>query len=70
MLLGLKLYFLQVNQTVDTLMDERVAIQSDLEQTKVELDTLYGTQRQVERENADLLERLAGFEQHQVRALV
>ncbi|XP_071109363.1 coiled-coil domain-containing protein 150-like [Haliotis cracherodii] len=56
----------EVNQTVDTLMEERVVLQTDLEETKVELDTLYGTQRQLEREKADLLERLAGYEQQQM----
>ncbi|XP_041377608.1 coiled-coil domain-containing protein 150-like [Gigantopelta aegis] len=53
----------EVNQTVDALMDERTRLTSELEQTKIELETLYSTQRQVERENADLLERIGGFQQ-------
>ncbi|KAK6176820.1 hypothetical protein SNE40_015048 [Patella caerulea] len=55
----------EVNHTVDSMMEERKKLQNDLEDTKLELNTLYTTQAQLERENADLIERLGSVTEQQ-----
>lgn len=59
----------KVNQTVDTMVEERSKLQKQVQQQQLELDGHSRARRKLEHENAHLLERLSGFEQQQVRVL-
>lgn len=55
----------EVNQTVDSMIEERTKLQSEAQQLKIELDSQKKLRKSLEQENATLLERVAGFESQQ-----
>ncbi|XP_060580198.1 coiled-coil domain-containing protein 150-like isoform X3 [Ruditapes philippinarum] len=55
----------EVNQTVDTMVEERTKLQKQVQQLQLELDGHSRARRKLEHENAHLLERVSGFEQQQ-----
>lgn len=55
----------EVNQTVDTMVEERTKLQKQVQQQQLELDGHSRARRKLEHENAHLLERVSGFEQQQ-----
>ena len=57
---------LQVNQAVDSMSDERQRIEGELEQAKLEIQTLTQNKHQLEQETARLLDRIGDMEQTQV----
>jgi len=56
-----------VNQTVDGMSEERSKLQADIQQVKLDLETQIRSKRQLEQENATLLDRISSFEQQKVR---
>ena len=65
-LIHMSLVPLQVNQTVDSMVEERALLQKQVQQLQLEVDSHGRARRQLEHENAHLLERVSGFEQQQV----
>ena len=55
-----------MNQTVDSMVEERALLQKQVQQLQLEVDSHGRARRQLEHENAHLLERVSGFEQQQV----
>lgn len=55
-----------MNQTVDSMVEERAVLQKKVQQLQLEVDSHGRARRQLEHENAHLLERVSGFEQQQV----
>ena len=51
------------------MVEERALLQKKLQQLQLEVDSHGRARRQLEHENAHLLERVSGFEQQQVRIL-
>ena len=57
---------LQVNQTVDTLMSERSRLQTELQASCVEAESLRTGCSRLEQDKAQLLERLGSLQHQQV----
>ena len=55
-----------MNQTVDSMVEERAVLQKKVQQLQLEVDSHGRARGQLEHENAHLLERVSGFEQQQV----
>ncbi|KAK3591041.1 hypothetical protein CHS0354_026055 [Potamilus streckersoni] len=55
----------EVNQTVDSMIKERSRLHTEIQQSKLEVESHNRARRKLEQENAHLLDRLAGFEQQQ-----
>lgn len=47
--------------------EERSKLQADIQQVKLDLETQIRSKRQLEQENATLLDRISSFEQQKVR---
>ncbi|XP_053379016.1 coiled-coil domain-containing protein 150-like isoform X2 [Mercenaria mercenaria] len=60
----------EVNQTVDTMVEERTKLQKQVQQQQLDLDSHSRARRKLEHENAHLLERVSGFEEQQARLTV
>ncbi|XP_071146821.1 coiled-coil domain-containing protein 150-like isoform X4 [Mytilus edulis] len=55
----------EVNQTVDSMIEERSKLQGEAQQLKIELDSQKKLRKSLEHENATLMERVSGFEGQQ-----
>ena len=64
--LNLYLVLWKVNQTVDSMQEERTKLQSEITHLKSELETQTKTRRTLEQENATLLDRVSQFDHQRV----